>query len=122
MNAIDYEAKNRNKAFDELLESLPHRIRNELLTIIYENLIQDNVFFQDKSVEFIGCIVPKLKFYRFDENDYIYKVAEAASEMYFLIKGEVSLLFNGNLGQMIQYLIVQSGYHFGEIDMLLNPQ
>ena len=75
-----------------------------MLTVIYQKLIQDNRFFKDKSVEFIGMIVPKLKFYRFDEDDYIYKVQEAASEMYFLLKGEVGIGVKKMVGQIIYYL------------------
>ena len=34
-NALDYEFRNDNKAYDDLLNSLPIRMKNELLSIIY---------------------------------------------------------------------------------------
>ena len=98
INALDYEAKNRNKGFEDMLENLPHKIKNELLSIIYEKLLEGNKFFQDKSVEFIGSIVPKLKFYRFETDDYIYKKNDAAIEMYFVVKGEVGLAVKTTFG------------------------
>ena len=65
INALDFEHKNRNKAFEEVLDHLPHSLKNELMTIAYSKLIEGNKFFDNKTVDFIGCIVPKLKFYRF---------------------------------------------------------
>ena len=67
-------------------------------------------------------MAPKLKFYRFDANDYIYQLNELANEMYFVVKGEVSLSIINNEGRVINYRIRTPGQHFGEIDMVMNRE
>jgi CRP-like cAMP-binding protein len=67
--------------------------------------------------------VTKLKFYRFDLNEFIYKKNESAAEMYFIVKGEVSLLvLTKQKKEFCAYVTVSEGYHFGEIDLLLNDK
>ena len=67
-------------------------------------------------------MAPKLKFYRFDANEYIYQINQQANEMYFLVKGEVALQLINEEGRVINYRIRTPGQHFGEIDMLMNRE
>ena len=89
---------------------------------MYEQMLENHAFFQDKSVAFVGYIVPKMQFNRFDEGDFIYKSKEPAHEMQFVVKGEIGLCVRSNLGQVKVYRTVYEGQHFGEIDMLVNPK
>ena len=89
---------------------------------MYEKMLEKNDFFQDKSVAFVGFIVPKLQFNRHDEGDFIYKAKEPAHEMQFVVNGEIGLCVRSKIGQVKVYRNIYEGQHFGEIDMLVNPK
>jgi len=90
--------------------------------MIYEKLLSGNKFFRNKPVEFIGLIAPKLKFYRFDQDECIYKINDIATEMYFVVQGKVDLAIELTDGYVVPYITCTSGKHFGEIDMIMDPK
>ena len=91
------------------------------MSIIYEKLLSENNFFKNKPVEFIGLIAPKLKFYKLEAEEVIYRINDVANEMFFVVKGEVRLSVQLTSGEIAPYKIRVTGKHFGEIDMILDP-
>lgn len=63
-----------------------------------------------------------LKFYRFEEKDYIYKRKYHASEMFIIVKGTVHINAKNSSGKMVRLRIHTKGEHFGESDMLYAPK
>lgn len=51
-----------------------------------------------------------------EPHDFIYKQGDYITEMYFLIRGEVSVVFAHN-DEWIPYRTIQEGYYFGEVDI-----
>jgi hypothetical protein len=50
----------------------------------------------------------------------VYRFGEIAQEMYFVLKGEVSYVFESKK-QWISYLSIPETYYFGEVDLLVHP-
>ena len=116
-NAIEYENRRNRADLDELLNDLPVHLRTQLLIIIYQKLLENNVFFENKPPYFVAWVAPLLKPLRVDKGEYIYKAGELATEMYFLISGEVAMVIQKGEAS-IPFLQMFDGYYFGEIDLL----
>jgi CRP-like cAMP-binding protein len=115
--AIEYDNKRKRADLDELLNDLPVYLRTQLLIIIYQKMLENNVFFENKPPYFVAWVAPLLKPLRVDKGEYIYKAGELATEMYFLVSGEVAMVIQkGEVS--IPFLQMFDGYYFGEIDLL----
>lgn len=115
--AIEYDNKRKTADLDELLNDLPVHLRTQLLIIIYQKMLENNVFFENKPTYFVAWVAPLLKPLRVDKGEYIYKAGELATEMYFLVCGEVAMVIQkGEVS--IPFLQMFDGYYFGEIDLL----
>lgn len=115
--AIEYDNRRNRADLDELLNDLPVHLRTQLLIIIYQKMLENNVFFENKPPYFVAWVAPLLKPLRVDKGEYIYKAGELATEMYFLISGEVAMVIQkGEVS--IPFLQMFDGYYFGEIDLL----
>jgi CRP-like cAMP-binding protein len=73
-------------------------------------------FFKNKSRQFISVIGPMLKPQKILKNDYIYSEGSPIDEIYFLSKGKAALVISDK--QDIAYLQIDSGFYFGEVDLL----
>lgn len=118
--AIEYEHKNTNKEIDELVATLPASLKTQLLTTIHQKKIENNAFFEGKSGPFVAHIAPLLRPYRFDTEEIVYREGDPASEMFFLVSGEVEFVLDKDT-EYICYVSVSPGYYFGEVDLLLSP-
>lgn len=118
--AIEYEHRNTNKEIDELVANLPNSLKTQLLTTIHHKKIENNAFFEGKSAPFVAYIAPLLRPYRFEVREVVYKEGDPATEMYFLVTGEVEFILDKE-NEYVCYVSVSPGYYFGEVDLLFAP-
>jgi len=120
-NALEYENSHNNKReLEELIEDLPTSLKSQLLIVIYQKTLENNAFFEKKPTYFVAYIAPLLKPIKVEKDDYVYKIGEHASEMYFVVKGEIAMVMTTNEGTEIAFNIITSGYYFGETDILFS--
>jgi CRP-like cAMP-binding protein len=118
--AIEYEHRNTNKEIDELVSNLPTSLKTQLLTTIHHKKIENNAFFEGKSASFVAYIAPLLRPYRIEAGEIVYKEGDPATEMYFLVTGEVEFVLDKE-NEYVCYVSVSPGYYFGEVDLLFAP-
>lgn len=99
--------------------SLPTTLRNKLLLVIHEKNIKENAFFEEKPSFFVAYVAPMLMPIRVEHNEYVYMEGDLASEMYFVLKGEINFVFHDE-GSVIPYLAIPETYYFGEVDLILS--
>ena len=117
--AIEYEYQHSRKEVEELLGDLPPNLSKELLIIIHEKMLKNNAFFSDKSANFVAWVAPRLKTVKVEKGEFIYKEGEYAAEMYFLVKGEASMVALKQ-ADSIPFVMISEGYYFGEVDLLFS--
>jgi len=116
---LEYDNSQSRKDVDELIEDLPPSLRKGLLIITYEGMIRHNAFFSDKQSHFVAWVAPKLKPLKVAKGEMIYKAGEYATEMYFLVKGEVAMVIMID-DVIIPFILLAPGYYFGEVDLLFS--
>ena len=99
---------------DKLLSELPAHLRTQVSATIHKTLVSKIPFFQNKDPGFLSFVVPKLKSVAYTIGDLVYKVADYASETFFLLKGEVMLKDEYGVG----FKSYMKGSYFGEIEVL----
>lgn len=117
--ALEYEHRNHDKELEVILQELPIGIRHELLQMIYEEKICKNYFFKTKSLAFVAWVAPKLHPIQLQKQEFVYKENEFASEMYFIIKGKLSINLKRD-GIYYPLIYLTDNYYFGEIDLLFS--
>jgi len=115
--AIEYEHRNSSKDVEELINGLPSTLRTQLLIVIYSALIENNAFFEGRSEHFVAWVAPQLLPARIVEGEYIYREADPAAEMFFVVRGEVAYVLAQIVGEP-GYHTVKADYYFGEEDLL----
>ncbi|CAG9329138.1 unnamed protein product [Blepharisma stoltei] len=121
-NAIEYHYKQTKLDLDEILEDLPLNLRTQLLLVIYQQMLENNAFFEHKPSYFVAYVAPLLKPQRVEEGEIIYKKGDFASEMYFIVSGQVAMMTAVSGGEMIPFNVLTEGYYFGEIDILFSEE
>ena len=105
--------KNENEKF-EFLESLPSNIRNDLTMVMYKSTIKKQKFFNNQPNNFLLYVLPLLKFHIVRKGDVLISVGEIIHEMYFVLKGCLSL----NLGSQYDFFeisLIKQETHFGDL-------
>lgn len=118
-DALEYDYRNHDKEFEEILKDLPRHLSQKVLNIVFEHRISQNFFFSDKPEHFRAWVASRLKPLKIGKLEFIYKQNEFASEMYFLTKGSAFLaILRGK--EYIPCIVFQKFYYFGEIDLLFS--
>ena len=105
--------KNENEKF-EFLESLPSNIRNEFIMLMFNSNINQQKFFNNQPNDFLLYVMPLLKFHKVYKREVVISIGEIIDEMYFVIKGYLSL----NLGPQydsFEVSLIEQGNHFGDL-------
>ena len=84
--------------------------------IMHKDLIKKIKFFQNKNSHFITFIGPMLKPLRVEKDEYIYQEGDPIEEIYFLVSGSAALVHPEY--DDAEYIIINEGYYFGEIDFV----
>ena len=101
---------------DELLKELPASLRREISIHMHKKLVEKINFFQDKDPQFISYVVPKLKNVRMVASEVVFKEGDYAEEIFFMVKGKVSL--KTAYGHVFKSYL--QGSYFGEVEVLFN--
>ncbi len=110
--------KNENERF-QFLESLPGKLKNDLMIIMYKEMIAQQSFFKKQPNDFLLYVLPMLRFHRVEQGEVLISVGDMVGEMYFVIKGSLSLTL-GIHSNNLQLWKVRKGNHFGDLLMQLN--
>ena len=116
--AIEYGYNEVDHDEQEFIDELPNSLKSEVALIIYNKIVKGIPFFDGKPSQFLSQICPKLKKIMIPKGDIIYRRNDPANQMFFIQKGEVSMIlekFNH-----FEFLKVKEGYFFGEIELLFN--
>jgi CRP-like cAMP-binding protein len=114
--ALKYDhSKNAAMQFG-FLNELPQNLKIELSLIMHKEIIKKIFFFSGKPAHFIAFIGPLLKPLHVEDGTYIYKEKDPIEEIFFLIKGKAAFVHKDIKDSC--YLIIESGYYFGEIDFV----
>ena len=117
--ALEFTSNQLNYGVHEFISDLPGSLGNQVLIVTYEKALASNAFFEKKSTEFVGWLATRLRFCKFYNGEIIYLEGEYASQMYFISKGSVNFVLVKDKAAF-PYLEVESGYYFGETDLLFS--
>jgi hypothetical protein len=115
------EYKNNKNDFFNLIESLQTNVKNELIWIIYQSNWKDLKFFQNTPNNFILHSLPYLKSHKVLKGETLFSFGEYIEEMYFVVKGCLSLHLDKNVNYF-EVGQITSNNHFGEIMLLYGIQ
>lgn len=115
-NTLKFGIFKGQEDFEELLETLPHELAIKLGMVIYEPLVENIYFFDDKPEELIRAVGPHLKSVVFAKGDKIYVKGEYSNEIYFIKEGSVSLVVPEYFNQVC--MTVNKGGYFGEVELI----
>lgn len=95
----------RKSAFNEdiILAELSSSLRRQVVLFLNRDIITKIPFFNGEDENFVSHVVSVLRPEFCVPNDYVFKENDTGNEMYFLIKGRVSIL-KGNPETLIAYL------------------
>lgn len=91
------ENKHVQKKFydsEQILKLIPAELKSKILLKTHKNLIQNIPFFQNKNSYFVFKIVDHLKPLNLGNLDFVYTQRDAATNLYFILKGYISLSCN----------------------------
>lgn len=114
----DYEA------FDHLFKNhtLSSPLEDAIRVYLYQSVLC-STFFSNKEHSYILAVVRVLEDKAFLPGDYVVRVGEVADEMYFISKGEVSVLVSKGKSKEVEDAIAlpdrkRKGDHFGEVALI----
>ena len=114
----DYEA------FDHLFKNhtLSSPLEDAIRVYLYQSVLS-STFFSQKEHSYILAVVRVLEDKAFLPGDYVVRVGEVADEMYFISKGEVSVLVSNGKSKEVEDAITlplrkRKGDHFGEVALI----
>lgn len=100
-----------------IFSELPKDLKYEVAMMMHQGSAAHVQFFEKREREFLAEVVPFLVPVLVEAQEYVYRVGEHASEMYFLIIGRC--VVNACLkGEFVQVRVIPSGAHFGELDVI----
>jgi voltage-gated potassium channel len=107
------------KGYDELafLKDLPVALKESVALHLNKEIIKRVPLFEKADQSLIRDIILQLEPVVFTPEDYIVRAGEMGTDMYFISRGEVSVL---SADEAIQYAQLGSGQFFGEISLLLS--
>ncbi len=120
-NSLKHDLNSWNEDRLNLLDSLPPILKNQLYLKMYENKIQNLIFFHSQSYEFITFAISYLKSVKFSRNDYIISIGEIIYEMYLNIKGVIGIEL-GSKYKKQEICQIHKNFQFGDILMYSNQQ
>ncbi|CAG9325936.1 unnamed protein product [Blepharisma stoltei] len=99
---------------ENLLKSIPARLRVEISSHLNTKLVERIYFLKDKEQLFLSFVVPKLKTAHLLFKEFVYRENDYAEEMYFLDMGRVHVkALNG-----VTFWTYSSGAYFGEVELI----
>ncbi len=98
-----------------IFNELPKILRYEVAMAMHQGAAKDIKFFEDKDQVLISSVIPFLQPMFTKRNDYVYNKGEYADEIYFMVKGRVTIVFGK---EEIPIRALQRGAYFGDIEVI----
>lgn len=99
---------------DALLEELGSTLRTDILLHLERDLIAKIPFFAGKVPQFVADTLSMLQPMVFQVGDTIVREGSQADEMYFLVRGQATVLYGEK-----EVLTIEAGSYFGEIGCIM---
>ena len=115
-NAIRYSNERNGFSWADkqhIFNELPAELRYEAAIKMHSGVIDEIKFFTSKDMIFISAVVPFLQNISEKTGNYLYKIDDYASEIYFVTDGSVALIF-----EEIPIKHFKAGKYFGQIETL----
>lgn len=100
---------------EELLRSLPDKLRAELAIHVHLDSLRKVAIFQDCEAGFLSELVLRLRAQLFSPGDYVCRKGEVGREMYIVNRGKLEVV--SETGTKV-YAVLEAGSYFGEISVL----
>ncbi|XP_074031257.1 uncharacterized protein isoform X1 [Leptinotarsa decemlineata] len=107
-----WEYEKGRKPF-KLLDLLPNPLKRDVLISIYGTLLRDTFLFKDIDEALLREVCTKLERKVYFKDDYIVKHGDVGSTMYFLYRGDVSVLTKDSFLSEIPHVILHPKDLFG---------
>ncbi|GJQ74387.1 hypothetical protein Trydic_g21261 [Trypoxylus dichotomus] len=102
----------------ELIAELPRTLRIDLMTSIYGRLIKDSYIFGRTERDFIRQLCLQLKHHTYFPGDYIVRDGDVDSCMYFIYRGDVQILTDGQTVNETVHEVLHKNEVFGIVQGL----
>ena len=121
--ALHYDFAQSMHHKQKLFSLLPATLRDELLLLLNQHLVQGLTFFHGRSPAFSSRLIQSLHPMYTSKADYVYQVGDPndhsnSHAVFFLVNGVVAIQQSMPNGQLVTLVHVRAGNHFGELDML----
>lgn len=101
----------------DLFSELPKRLKYEVAMMMHQGAVQHIQFFTERNEVFIAITVPFLLPVYVEEDEFVYRRREHASEMYFIARGRCAVTIT-HKSSIVQLRLIQCGAYFGDIELL----
>lgn len=113
---FDYLWANRKTVDEEeVLRSLPDKLRAEIAVSVHLDTLKKVRIFQDCEAGLLVELVLKLRPVVFSPGDYICKKGDIGREMYIIKEGKLAVVADDGI---TQFVVLSDGSYFGEISIL----
>lgn len=101
----------------DIFNELPVKLKFEVTSVMHKQAAERIIFFLDKDPVFITAVIPLLSPIHVKSHDYIYYSQDISEEIYFIIKGKVSMIYDQKKIIFCSYL---DGKYFGDFEIMEN--
>lgn len=113
-NNYDYRFRKRYFNEQEILRTISHPLRQQIMIHNTRQLVENSPFFENLPMFLIQRIISILSIELYLENDVVYSVGEIGNSVYFIASGSVA--FYSSSGMEIRHFT--DGDYFGEISFV----
>ena len=119
MHSIKFSSNNDMDEFNDFIETLPTKLKNECILLIHRPTCLTVNYLQYKPANFLAWLCPKLKPQLVQQDQFIYVDNEPVEGIYFMVKGAGGYVLKESKSQQnIVYIEISQGDDFGQVDLI----
>ena len=124
--ALETDQYQIRKDREVVLRSLPRKLAAKLTLLMHKQLLENNVFFKDRSLKFVQSVLPLLRPIKYQAEEVVYRIGEIYEEstfhsVYFIGRGQFAF-FIDELHVHVVYNTLSDGDYFGDIEFFFAEQ
>lgn len=124
--ALETDQFQVRKDREDVLRSLPRKLAGKLTLLMHKQLLENNVFFKDRSLKFVQSVLPLLRPVKYNAEEVVYRTGEVYEEskayaVYFIGRGQVAF-FIDELHVHLVYETLTDGDYFGDLEFFFAEQ
>lgn len=125
-NSLETDQFQVRKDREDVLRSLPRKLAAKLTLLMHKQLLENNVFFKDRSLKFVQSTLPLLRPVKYNAEEVVYRMGEIYEEsklytVYFIGRGQVAF-FIDELHVHLVYDTLSDGDYFGDLEFFFAEQ